>query len=139
MSHHWRELFERKYIGAWDIPEDRDSVVVIDRVVGGELTMQGGVKNKKPLIYFRNVTDPSKPMAAGATVCKTIEALYGTGDYTQWVGKAIVLYRATTETKDGPTPCIRVRPFLPKGKISAAPALDNTTKEREPGEEEAAS
>jgi len=129
----WRSLFDKKYIGSWDIPEGRDVVVVIDRVVGGTLTMQGGVKNKKPLIYFKNVKDPSKPMAAGATVCKTIERLYGK-DYEGWSGKAIVLFRTTTENADGTIDCIRVRPFLPKTKPEAAP---EPAPEREAGEEEA--
>jgi len=126
----WRSLFEKKYIGSWDVPEGRDVVVTIDRVVGGTLTMAGGVKNKKPLIYFKNVKDPSKPMAAGATVCKTIAKLFGTNDVEQWAGKSIVLYRTTTENSEGTVECIRVRPHLPKGKPEAVPAL-----ERELGEE----
>lgn len=131
----WRSLFEKKYIGSWDIPEGRDVVVVIDRVKGGELTMAGGVKNKKPLIYFRNVKDPKKPMAAGATVCKTIAKLFDTNDVEQWAGKAIVLYRTTTENSEGPIDCIRVRPYLPKGKPEPAPAPEPEPSEREPGEE----
>ncbi len=130
----WRSLFEKKYIGSWDVPEGRDVVVIIDRVVGGTLTMAGGVKNKKPLIYFKNVKDPSKPMAAGATVCKTIAKLYGTNDVEQWAGKAIVLFKTTTENAEGTVDCIRVRPYLPKTKPEPVPAP-----EREPGDEEAAS
>ena len=125
----WRSLFDKKYIGSWDIPEGRDVVVVIDHVVGGTVTMQGGVKNKKPHIYFKNVKDPKKPMLAGATICKTIEKLYGTSNYEEWAGKAIVLYRTMTENGEGPIACIRVRPFLPKTKPEAVPEP-----EREAGE-----
>lgn len=133
----WRSLFEKKYIGSWDIPEGRDVVVIIDRVKGGELTMAGGVKNKKPLIYFRNVKDPSKPMAAGATVCKTISKLLGTNDVEQWAGKSVVLYRTTTENSEGTIDCIRVRPYPPKSKPEAVPAPEPAAAEREPGEEAA--
>lgn len=130
----WRSLFDKKYIGSWDVPEGRDVVVVIDHVAGGTLTLPGGVKNKKPLIYFKNVKDPNKPMAAGATVCKTIAKLFGTNDFEEWAGKAIVLFRTTTENAEGTVECIRVRPYLPKSKPEPVPE-PVPEPEREHGEE----
>ena len=44
----YRSMFDREYIGAWDLPPGRDAVVVIRDVKGAELTAQGGRKAKKP-------------------------------------------------------------------------------------------
>ena len=36
----YRSMFDREYIGAWDLPPGRDAVVVIREVKGAELTAQ---------------------------------------------------------------------------------------------------
>ena len=58
----------------------------------------------------------SKPLIAGATLCTTIEGMYGS-DIEQWVGKLVTLYPTTTDVgpKKG-VPCIRIRPSVPRGK-----------------------
>src|SRR5262245_41492116 len=56
-----------------------------------------------------------KWFAANATVCKTIESVLGVGLPAEWVGKAIILTRATTRDPETGlvVPCIRVRPEAP--------------------------
>ena len=107
----YRTLFDRDYIGHFDLPAGRDVVVKISRVVAGQLTAQGGRKSKKPIIYFEG---KEKGMIANKTNSKTIAALYG-NMVESWVGKEIALYVSTTRSPEGgdDVPCIRIRPQAP--------------------------
>ena len=135
----YRSLFEKKYLGSWDVPEDRDVVVVIARVVSGTIEGGPGIKKaKKGMLYFSNVRNTDKPMVFGATVGKTIASLYGK-EIEGWIGKPIALYRTTTSAQGGEiVECIRVRPEKPAmPKAKDGPALSAVPEEREPGEEQA--
>lgn len=103
-------MFDREYIGAWDLPHD--VTVTISRVVAGELVGEGGRKAKKPIVYFEG---KDKGFAANKTNCKIIAAMYGT-DTRKWVGRSITLYPTTTEMGGKTHDCIRVRPQIPAGK-----------------------
>lgn len=106
----YRSLYDKDYIGAWDLT-DGDMVIKMREVKGGELTGQGGRKAKKPVVYFEG---SPKGFALNATNGKTIAALYG--NYVEkWKGKSITLYKSTTRSPDGSgdVECIRVRPQAP--------------------------
>ena len=45
-----RSMYDRDYIGAWDLSKDRDAVVTISNVKAGELVASGGRKSKKPVL-----------------------------------------------------------------------------------------
>ena len=112
----YRSLYDKDYIGAWDL-KDKDVTVTITRVKGGELTAPGGRKSKKPVIYMRGT---EKGFAINSTNGKTIAAMYG--NYVQdWVGKRITLYKSTTRNPngEGEVECIRVRPQVPAPTKSA--------------------
>lgn len=107
----YRSLYDKDYIGAWDLT-DGDRTIKITRVKAGELTSVGGRKSKKPVIFFEG---SDKGFALNATNGKTIAALYG--NYVEkWVGKSITLYKSTTRSPDGSgdVECLRVRPQVPK-------------------------
>lgn len=114
----YRSLYDKDYIGAWDLKDDRDVVVTITKVIGGSLVGQGGRKAKKPVIYMRGT---EKGLALNATNGKTIAALYGP-HIEKWVGKKIALYKSTTRNPngDGEVECIRVRPKAPAEKAASA-------------------
>lgn len=117
-----RSFFEKKYIGSWDIP-DEGAVVVIDRCVGGVIEGMDGLKQRKPILYFRNVKNLKKGMVFGATVAKTMIALYGK-DVEGWVGKPITLYATQTNGKGGEiVDCIRVKPVVPQMPGKDAPKV----------------
>lgn len=124
----YRSLYDKDYIGAWDLKDDRDVVVTITKVIGGSLVGQGGRKAKKPVIYMRGT---EKGLALNATNGKTIAALYGP-HIEKWVGKKIALYKSTTRNPngDGEVECIRVRPKAPAEKAAAA----DTPSEETPAE-----
>ena len=108
----YRSLYDKEFIGAWDLKDDKDVTVRITKVVGGNLTGQGGRKTKKPVIYMHG-TD--KGFAINATNGKTIAAMYGK-HIEDWVGKRITLYKSTTRDPSGgdaEVECIRVRPRVP--------------------------
>ncbi len=114
---HYRQLYDRDYLGSWDLPENKDITVTIDKCIGGELTSVGGKKNKKPIISF---VGKEKKFVCNVTNSKAIAGLYG-NHVEKWAGKRITLYVSTTRdpATGGDIPCIRVRPQAP---AAAAPS-----------------
>ncbi len=107
----YRSLYDKDYIGAWDLAEG-DKTITITKVKAGELTSVGGRKSKKPVIFFKG---SEKGFALNATNGKTIAALYG-NMVEAWAGKSITLYKSMTRSPqgDGDVECIRVRPQAAK-------------------------
>lgn len=107
---HWRDYFDSAYLGAWDLPEDRDAIVTIVRVEKGTLVGLKGKTDKKAIVFFRG---KEKPLAANKTNAKTIASMYGHNP-REWVGKAIAMYVAkNVDTPNGPVDAIRIRPRIP--------------------------
>jgi hypothetical protein len=117
---HYRQLYDRDYLGSWDLPEGRDVVVTIEKCVGGELTGNGGKKAKKPVISF---VGKDKKFVCNVTNAKAIAGMYG-NQVEKWAGKRITLYVSTTRdpSTGGDIPCIRVRPQAPAAASSSAAA-----------------
>lgn len=114
----YRSLYDKDYIGAWDL-KDKDVTVTITKVKGGELVGLGGRKSKKPIIFMRGT---EKGFAINATNGKTIATMYG-NHVEVWVGKRITLYKSSTRNPngEGDVECIRVRPKIPEGKQQSEP------------------
>jgi len=114
----FRTLFDRDYIGAFDL-QGREATVTISKVVGGELTAVGGRKSKKPILYFEG---KEKGMIANKTNAKTIAALYG--NFVEgWKGKRITLFVSSTRdpSTGGDIDCIRIRPLVPTERKADVP------------------
>ena len=125
----YRSLYDKDFIGAWDLKDDKDVTVTITKVVGGNLTGSGGRKTKKPVIYMRGT---EKGFAVNATNGKTIAGMYGK-HIEEWVGKRISLYKSTTRDPSGgeaEVECIRVRPRVPAAG-SSSPAQQQAPAEEE--------
>lgn len=112
---HIMSMFDRDYIGAWDLPAGRDVVVTIESVKAGELTAPGGRKNKKPVIRF---VGREKGLALNKTNAKAIIGMYGT-ETSAWAGKRIAIYATRTTFGAEEVDCIRVRPSIPRGQAIA--------------------
>ena len=108
MSSDYRSMFDREYIGAWDL-ENKDVTVTIARVEAKELVGSKGVKAKKPIVYFEGT---AKGLACNKTNGKTIAGMYG-NDTAHWIGKRVTLYATTTSMGSDTVECIRVRPGIP--------------------------
>lgn len=114
----YRSMFDRDYIGAWDL-KGKDVTVVITRVEAKKLRNQKG-QATKPVIFFEHA---AKGFACNKTNGKTIAGMYGP-DTDQWVGKAITLYATTTTFGSDSVECIRVRPMVPKRTSARSQELD---------------
>lgn len=105
---HYKAMYDKEYLGSWELPPGRDITVTIEAVKGGELTAIGGKKNKKPIISF---VGKEKKFVCNVTNAKTIAAMYG-NFVEEWKGKRITLF--VSQTRDpstgGDIDCIRVRP-----------------------------
>jgi hypothetical protein len=114
----YRSMFDRDYIGAWDL-KGKDVTVVITKVEARKLRNQKS-QATKPIIFFEKAV---KGFACNKTNGKTIAAMYGT-DTDQWVGKAITIYATTTSFGSETVECIRVRPGIPKrGAAEQSPPI----------------
>ena len=136
-----RTFFEKKYLGAWDVPEGKDVVLVIDRVEGSLIKGTSGEEKKAPVVYFSNVRDKKKSLVLNATNAKTISKLYGR-HIEAWAGKPIAIFATKTLAFGEEVECIRVRPTappMPKGAgqapLAAAPPMAAAGGSREPGED----
>lgn len=127
---HFQQLYDRDYLGSWDLPEDRDVVVTISGVKGGELVANGGRKNKKPIISFEG---KDKKFVCNKTNAKAIAGMYG-NHVEKWAGKKIALYVSTTRdpSTGGDIPCIRVRPQVPASKPSSSSSTSAPAEEAQP-------
>lgn len=115
---HYKALYDKEYLGSWDLPAGKDVTVTIEKVVGAELTGGGGKKNKKPVISF---VGKEKKFVCNVTNAKAIAGMYG-NMVEDWAGKRITLY--VTQTRDpstgGEIDCLRVRPTVTKDKPKPA-------------------
>lgn len=125
----YRAMFDRDYIGAWDLG-GQDVTVRITKVQAGELIAQGGRKSKKPLCWFEG---KEKGFVFNKTNAKIVAAMYG-NDTAAWIGKRITLYPTTTQMGGETVDCIRVRPSIPKAR-----AANGSKRTAEPELEPAAS
>ena len=108
----YRAMFNRDYIGAWDLPGD--VVITIIEVKAVELQNKSG-KDKKPVIYFETAKGRSaKGFVSNKTNCKTIVGITGSTKVEDWIGKKITLFATTCDVAGDVQECIRVRPEAPK-------------------------
>jgi len=112
---HVLSYFDSDYLHSYDLPTP-EYVVEIERVEAGELTAQGGRKQKKPVVYFRA---HKKGLALNKTNARVLIALYGT-EIEAWAGKRVTLFTTTTEMAGEVVACIRIRPTPPKAELKAA-------------------
>jgi hypothetical protein len=104
-------MFDREFIGAWDL-QGRDFTVTIAKVVAGNLTAPGGRKAKKPIVH---IVGAEKAFILNKTNAKTIASLYG-NDTAAWVGKQITIYATKAQFGSEMIEAIRVRPVPPAAK-----------------------
>ena len=115
-----RQMFDSAYVGNWDL-QGRDVVVVIARIVPGELAKAGtSKKDKAPIIFFEG---REKGMVLNKTNMKIIGGIVGSFKVKDWIGHAITLYPTTCQFGPNTVDCIRVRPVAPKGRNGKTPPV----------------
>lgn len=140
----FRTMFDARFIGAWDLPPNRDVVVTIASVAPETVRNAANKEAKKPVLTFVART---KGLLLNKTNAKTVAAMYGT-DTVKWVGRQVALYATTTMMGPDRVDCVRIRPTIPKPgtknspdagptpeEIAAIKAAEMAEAAREPGQE----
>jgi len=113
---HYKTLFPKDYLGHYDL-EGKDFTLTIDKVVNEELVMQGGRKEIKPIVYFK---EAKKKLVLNVTNADIIADNFKEPIYRKWSGKKITLYTTTTKLGRKIVDCIRVK------STSTEPKQDNS-------------
>ena len=101
----------KPYLGHWDVPENGDLVLTIDKVYEEDVKNEHGTE-RKPVMYWK---EPNyKPMIVNKTNNDSITALYGRRtERNTWEGKKIALYSAVVpRSSDGHG--LRIRDYKPE-------------------------
>lgn len=111
LTAHWRNLFENKYLGAWNLWSAKRGAYVtasakISRVVRETVVMQGGRKSLETLLHFDG---KHTPLVLTKKMGRVLQMMYGPVP-AGWEGKTITLYvERGFRTKDGPADVLRIR------------------------------
>lgn len=105
----YQKTLDKTYLGHWDVPEDSDLVVTIDRFEKNEIRGNTGSTDKKHICYFKEC----KPMICNKTNLKMIASVLGSDKFEDWEGKKIALYAADVKQAESGKG-LRVRPYRPK-------------------------
>lgn len=114
----YRLLFPTNYVGAADLG-GKDVPLTIKRVVLEELTMTGGRKETKPVVYFERA---QKRLVLNKTNAKAIANALGTPDTAKWIGQKVTLYATRCMFGAEEVDCIRVRAGKARGRERPPPA-----------------
>lgn len=106
---HWKNSFDYKYTGAYELQPNEEKVVTIKKVCKEEVNSTDGKKSMCLVAYFE---ESSKPMVLNKTNCKTIEKLYSpfTDD---WLGKKITVFAQKVKAFGDTVDALRIRPTKP--------------------------
>ena len=106
----YRKFMDKNYLGAWDVPDDGDLILTIDRAARDDVKNERGTERKLTIHFVEDY----KPMILNATNSKAITAAYGSPKVEDWAGKRIAIYTEKVTAFGGTTDALRIRPFPPK-------------------------
>lgn len=107
---HWKQNFNYKYTGAYELPEGQTRTLRIQRLCNEDVCDTSG---KKQLCFVAYFDGQSKPMVLNKTNCKTIEKLYGP-IIEQWIGKQITIESKKVKAFGEMVDALRVKHSVPK-------------------------
>lgn len=107
---HWKQNFNYKYTGAYELKPGETKTVTINRTCTEEVMSTTGKKEQCFVAYFKN--EP-KPMILNKTNCKTIEKLYGP-IIESWIGKSIIIESKKVKAFGEVVDALRVKHAEPK-------------------------
>lgn len=106
----YRKFMDKNYLGSWDVPDDGDLILTIERAARDDVKNERG-SERKLTIHF---VEDYKPMILNATNSKAITAAYGSPKVEDWAGKKIAIYTTKVTAFGGTTDALRIRTYPPK-------------------------
>lgn len=110
IKHHWKQLINPDYIGAYTLNGQKEMNITIIKVVREMVTGNGGKKEECTVAKLKDM----KPFILNRTNSKTITKLAGSPYIEDWEGLTITVYATTTSVAGETVECLRVRPMLPR-------------------------
>lgn len=107
---HWKQNFDYKYTGAYELKPGETKTLTIKRLCNEEVMSTSGQKQLCFVAYF---DAQEKPMVLNKTNCKTITKLYG--PYIEvWIGKQIIIESKKVKAFGEEVDALRVKNSFPK-------------------------
>ena len=106
----YRKFMDKNYLGAWDVPDDGDLILTIDRAARDDVKNERGTERKLTLHFVEDY----KPMILNATNAKAISEATGSTKVEMWAGQRIAIYTQKVSAFGGTTDALRIRPYKPK-------------------------
>lgn len=106
----YRKFMDKNYLGAWDVPDDGDLILTIDRAARDDVKNERGTERKLTLHFVEDY----KPMILNATNAKAISEATGSTKVEMWAGQRIAIYTQKVSAFGGTTDALRIRNYPPK-------------------------
>ena len=111
-KHHWRQLTNPNYLGAYSLTPGQEIIATIKNVVNEMVVGPDGKKEECIVAHF--MEKDVKPMILNSTNCKTIQKLYKTPYIEDWQGRKIQIYADMVKAFGEIVEALRIRPNIPK-------------------------
>src|SRR4030042_5116060 len=109
---HWKQNFNYKYTGAYELAQGETRTVTIKKTCTEEVASTNGDKQMCFVAYFE---ENNKPMVLNKTNCKTIEKLYGP-IIEKWIGKKVIIEAKKVKAFGDMVDALRIKHSLPKAE-----------------------
>ena len=106
----YRKFMDKNYLGAWDVPDDGDLILTIDKAARDDVKNERGTERKLTIHFVEDY----KPMILNATNSKAISEACGSTKVETWAGQKIAIYTQKVSAFGGTTDALRIRPYKPK-------------------------
>ena len=109
---HWKKVFNKEYLGACDLDDNKDLIAIIERVEIRKIKDSNGKESESNVAILKNGL---KPMILNATNCKMIKKFTETPYIEDWKNVLIQIYikpdvKAFGDVVEG----LRIREIQPK-------------------------
>ena len=109
----YRKFMDKNYLGAWDVPDDGDLILTIDKAARDDVKNERGTERKLTIHFVEDY----KPMILNATNSKAISEACGSTKVETWAGQRIAIYTQKVTAFGGTTDALRIRPYPPREEI----------------------
>lgn len=109
---HWKQNFNYKYTGAYELNAGECKTVTISKTCREEVSSTKGDKQLCFIAYFQG---SSKPMVLNKTNCKIIAKMYGSM-IERWIGKQIIIEAKAVKAFGEVVEALRVKHTIPKAE-----------------------